>query len=40
MRPIRMPPSIAPGSEPMPPRTAAVKAFSPARKPMKKSTTP
>src|SRR5205085_12018100 len=38
--PIRMPPSIAPGSDPMPPRTAAVNAFTPARKPIKKSTTP
>src|SRR5947208_16890114 len=38
--PIRMPPSIAPGNDPMPPRTAAVNAFTPARKPIKKSTTP
>src|SRR5262249_31713105 len=38
--PIIMPPSIAPGSEPIPPNTAAVNAFTPARKPIKKSTTP
>ena len=31
---------IAPGSEPMPPSTAAVKALMPATKPMKKSTRP
>ena len=35
-----MPPSMAPGIEPIPPSTAAVNAFIPARKPMKKSTTP
>ena len=32
--PISRPPSIAPGSEPIPPTTAAVKALSPARKPI------
>ena len=31
---------IAPGIDPMPPSTAAVKAFTPARKPMKKSIDP
>ena len=31
---------MAPGSEPMPPSTAAVNALRPARKPMKKSITP
>jgi hypothetical protein len=31
---------MAPGSEPMPPSTAAVNALTPARKPMKKSMTP
>ena len=31
---------MAPGNEPMPPSTAAVKALMPARKPMKKSITP
>src|ERR1700736_5062467 len=40
IRPIARPPSIAPGSEPMPPSTAAVKALMPATKPMKKSTRP
>ena len=29
IRPIRIPPSTAPGSEPMPPNTAAVNAFTP-----------
>ena len=29
IRPIRRPPTTAPGSEPIPPRTAAVKAFTP-----------
>ena len=40
IRPIARPPSIAPGSEPMPPSTAAVNALMPATKPMKKSTSP
>jgi hypothetical protein len=40
IRPISRPPSMAPGSDPMPPSTAAVKALMPARKPMKKSITP
>ena len=31
---LTSPPSMAPGSEPMPPSTAAVKAFTPATKPM------
>jgi hypothetical protein len=34
------PPRIAPGSEPMPPSTAAVNALIPASKPIKKSITP
>src|SRR5262249_21250861 len=38
--PSASPPSIAPGSEPMPPSTAAVNALMPATKPMKKSTRP
>jgi len=40
INPIKSPPSIAPGNEPMPPSTAAVKALMPATKPMKKSTRP
>ena len=40
MRPIINPPSTAPGSEPMPPSTAAVNAFTPGRKPSEKFTTP
>src|SRR5262249_14005401 len=40
IRPISRPPSMAPGSEPMPPSTAAVKALMPARKPTKKSVMP
>ena len=40
VKPISSPPSIAPGSEPMPPRTAAVNALMPATNPMKKSTSP
>ena len=31
---MKMPPIIAPGMLPMPPTTAAVNAFSPARKPI------
>ena len=34
-RAIRRPPTIAPGIDPIPPTTAAVKPFRPARKPMK-----
>ena len=34
------PPSTAPGNEPMPPRTAAVNAFTPGTKPSAKFTTP
>ena len=33
-RPIRKPPSIAPGIEPIPPTTAAVNALSPRMKPI------
>ncbi len=35
-----MPPITAPGSEPMPPSTAAVNAFTPGTKPSEKVTTP
>ena len=34
MMPSRMPPSMAPGMEPMPPKTAAVKALMPGREPV------
>ena len=34
IKPINNPPSIAPGIEPIPPRTAAVNALIPARKPI------
>ena len=40
IRPISRPPITAPGSEPMPPSTAAVKAFTPGTKPSEKVTTP
>src|SRR6185369_9505589 len=40
MMPMSKPPSTAPGSEPMPPRTAAVNAFTPGTKPSSKRTTP
>src|SRR5207237_5676071 len=36
IRPIKSPPSIAPGTEPMPPSTAAVKGLIPATKPLTK----
>ena len=32
--PINKPPNIAPGNDPIPPNTAAVKAFIPAKNPM------
>ena len=38
VRPTTSPPSIAPGMLPIPPTTAAVKPFSPARNPMKWNT--
>ena len=40
MKPIISPPSTAPGSEPMPPSTAAVNAFTPGVKPSEKAMTP
>ena len=39
-RPSTRPPTMAPGMDPMPPSTAAVKALMPAMKPMKKFTCP
>ena len=34
MSPINNPPNIAPGKDPIPPKTAAVKALIPAKNPM------
>ena len=40
IKPMINPPSIAPGNEPIPPNTAAVKALRPAKNPIRKSITP